>query len=114
LLAAGNGAVPESQIRNPEFVGKDGKYLQATRRVGRSLQDSDSKGRRYVNDKVRSQARAKQRREEFLKELEQIRAGPSQAFLETPIPNLEFGNEGEERLDPHVPPPQQGQERESG
>jgi four helix bundle protein len=42
----------------------------------RSLQDSDSKGRRYVNQKVRSQAEAKHRREEFLRELEDIRAGP--------------------------------------
>jgi four helix bundle protein len=41
----------------------------------RSLHDSDSKGRRYVNQKVRSQAETKHRREEFLRELEDIRAG---------------------------------------
>jgi four helix bundle protein len=63
----------ESAIRNLRARTKS-----ISRQLGawaRSLQDSDSKGRRYVNEKVPSQARAEHRREEFLKELEQIRAG---------------------------------------
>jgi hypothetical protein len=43
----------------------------------RSLrEDSDSKGRRYVNEKVRRQEQDKQEREEFLNELEKIRSEP--------------------------------------
>jgi hypothetical protein len=105
LVAAGNGAVPESPIRNPEFASKDGEHFPSNSAWARSLQDSDSKGRRYVNDKVRSHAQAKERREEFLKELEQIRAGPSPAFPESRIPNPEFADEGGEQIDSHLRSP---------
>jgi len=63
----------ESAIRNLRA-----KTESISRQLGawaRSLQDSDSKGRRYVNEKVRRQAQAEHRREEFLKELEDIRLG---------------------------------------
>jgi hypothetical protein len=53
------------------------KTESISKRLGaRSLQDSDSKGRRYVNEKVRRQAQAQHQRDEFLKELEHMRAGP--------------------------------------
>jgi len=101
----------QSSIRNLRA-----KTESISRQLGawaRSLQDSNSKGRRYMNGKVRRQTQAKQRREEFLKELEQIRAGPGQAFPETRIPTPEFADELAERLDPHAMPPRRGQGRES-
>jgi four helix bundle protein len=71
----------ESAIRNLRA-----KTQSISRQLGawvRSLQDSESKGRRYVNERVRRQVRDKQEREEFLKELEKIRSGrrvlPSQS-----------------------------------
>src|SRR5271169_4102626 len=63
----------ESEIRNLRT-----KTESISRQLGawaRSLQDSDSKGRRYVNEKVRRHAETKHRRDEFLQELEHIRAG---------------------------------------
>jgi four helix bundle protein len=63
----------ESGIRNLRA-----KTESISRQLGawaRSLQDSDAKGRRYVNEKVRRQAQAKHQREEFLKELEHLRTG---------------------------------------
>jgi four helix bundle protein len=63
----------ESAIRNLRT-----KTESISRQLGawaRSLQDSDSKGRRYVNERVRRQAETKHRRDEFLQELEHIRAG---------------------------------------
>lgn len=38
-----------------------------------SLQNSDIKGQRYLTDKARSKTKEAREREEFLKELEQIR-----------------------------------------
>ena len=71
----------ESAMRNLRA-----KTQNISRQLGawvRSLQDSESKGRRYVNEKVRRQVQDKQEREEFLKELEKIRSGrrilPSQS-----------------------------------
>ena len=43
----------------------------------RTLRDSELKGQRYVTEKTRRAARARQEREEFLKKLEQIRKGGS-------------------------------------
>jgi four helix bundle protein len=63
----------ESAIRN--LRAKTESISKQLGAWARSLQDSDSKGRRYVNERVHTQARAESRREEFLKELEQIRAG---------------------------------------
>lgn len=42
-----------------------------------SLQNSPIPGQRYLNQKTRSAGRAKQEREEFLKELDEIRRGKS-------------------------------------
>ena len=41
----------------------------------RTLRDSEMKGQRYVTEKTRRAAKARQEREEFLKKLEQIRKG---------------------------------------
>ena len=63
----------ESGIRNLRA-----KTESISRQLGawaRSLQDSDAKGRRYVNEKVRRQAQARHQRDEFLKELEHLRTG---------------------------------------
>jgi four helix bundle protein len=63
----------ESAIRNLRA-----KTQSVSRQLGawvRSLQDSDSKGRRYMNERVRRQEQNKQEREELLKELENIRSG---------------------------------------
>jgi four helix bundle protein len=63
----------ESEIRNLKI-----KTVSISKQLGawaRSLQDSELKGRRYVSQKTRSQAEVKRDREEFMKELEQIRAG---------------------------------------
>jgi hypothetical protein len=81
--------------------------------VGRSLQDSDSKGRRYVNAKARTQAQAKRRRDEFLQELDQIRAGSSQAFPESGIPDPEFPVDDGEHSTRTRGPRAQERERES-
>jgi four helix bundle protein len=63
----------ESEIRN--LRAKTESISKQLGAWARSLQDSDSKGRRYVNEKARSQVQAQHRREEFLKELEDIRTG---------------------------------------
>ena len=63
----------ESAIRNLRA-----KTQSVSRQLGawvRSLQDSDSKGRRFMNERVRRQEQNKQEREELLKELENIRSG---------------------------------------
>ena len=65
----------ESEIRNLRA-----KTESISRQLGawaRSLQDSDLRGRRYVNDKERRKSEQAQKREEFLKELERIRTGGS-------------------------------------
>jgi hypothetical protein len=43
------------------------------RRWAGSLQNSDIRGQRYLTDKTRSRTKEAKEREEFLKELEQIR-----------------------------------------
>jgi four helix bundle protein len=43
----------------------------------RTLRDSELKGQRYVTEKTRRAAQARQEREEFLKKLEEIRKGSS-------------------------------------
>jgi four helix bundle protein len=61
----------ESEIRN-----LSAKTESVSRQLGawaRSLQDSDLKGRRYVNEKTRRATEQAREREEFLKKLEQIR-----------------------------------------
>jgi four helix bundle protein len=45
------------------------------RRWAGSLQNSDIRGQRYLTDKTRSRTKEAREREEFLKELEQIRNG---------------------------------------
>jgi four helix bundle protein len=63
----------ESEIRSLRA-----KTESISRQLGawaRTQQDSDSKGRRYVNEKVGRQEQTKRRRDEFLQELEHIRAG---------------------------------------
>ena len=63
----------ESEIRNLRA-----KTQGISRQLGawsQSLQDSDLKGRRYVNQKTRQRAEQARGREEFLKELERIRKG---------------------------------------
>jgi len=44
-----------------------------------SLQNSDIRGQRYLNEKSRRLAKARKEREEFLEELRQIREGKSPA-----------------------------------
>jgi four helix bundle protein len=63
----------ESEIRNLRA-----KTESISRQLGawtRSLQDSDLKGRRYVDEKIRKQEQTRLQRAEFLKELEHIRTG---------------------------------------
>ena len=58
----------------PWLIECSGRYCAA--QLGgwaRSLQDSELKGRRYLMEKVRTQARSRRDRAESLKELEQIR-----------------------------------------
>jgi len=67
----------------PAFTGLESETLSLQSRVEsiskqlgawvRSLRDSDLKGERYVSEKTRQADRARQGRDEFLKELEQIR-----------------------------------------
>jgi len=67
----------------PAFAGFESEILKLKSRAEsiskqlgawvRSLRDSDLKGERYVSEKTRQVDRARQGRDEFLKELEQIR-----------------------------------------
>jgi four helix bundle protein len=67
----------------PAFAGIESEILNLKSRVEsiskqlggwvRSLRDSELKGERYVSEKMRQADTARQRREEFLKELEQMR-----------------------------------------
>jgi four helix bundle protein len=63
----------ESEIRN--LRAKTDSISKQLGAWARSLQDSDLKGRRYVTQQTRRQVQAKRDREDFIKELEQIRAG---------------------------------------
>ena len=73
----------------PAFAGLDSQILNLkssvesiSKQLGawiRSLRDADLKGERYVNEKTRQADIARKGREEFLKELEQVRKGVGRA-----------------------------------
>jgi four helix bundle protein len=73
--------------RMPAFSGLESGILNLksrtesiSRQLGawiRTLRDSELKGQRYVTEKTRRAAHARQERDEFLKKLEQIRKGGS-------------------------------------
>jgi four helix bundle protein len=75
----------ESEIRNLKAAAES-----VSRQLGawlRSIKDSELKGQRYVNDKARRQTQRARDREEFLKQLENIRRRPS--VPESEIQNTE-------------------------
>jgi four helix bundle protein len=61
-----------------EILNLKSSVESVSRQLGawiRTLRDSEMKGQRYVTEKTRRAAQARQEREEFLKKLEQIRKG---------------------------------------
>ncbi len=73
----------------PAFAGLESDVLSLKSRTesvskqlgawARSLRDSDLKGERYVSEKTRQTDRARRDRDEFLRELEQIRKSGTRA-----------------------------------
>jgi len=69
--------IPDFNELKPDLVSIKTKAESCSRQLkawAQSLQDSDLKGERYVNEKLRRVDQAAREREEFLKELAEIRA----------------------------------------
>ena len=69
--------IPDFNELKPDLVSIKTKAESCSRQIkawAQSLQDSDLKGERYVNEKTRHADQAAREREEFLKELAEIRS----------------------------------------
>jgi len=78
--------MPEFRILESGISDLKSRAESISRQLGawiRTLRDSDLKGQRFVTEKTRRAAQARQEREEFLKKLEQIRKGGTSG-TETP------------------------------
>lgn len=81
MLCLLEGMAPFRNLET-EIQGLKEKSNSISRQLGawvRSLQDSEMKGRRFVNEKVRRRDEQARGREEFLKELERFRKGAQAA-----------------------------------
>ena len=69
--------IPDYTELKPDLVSIKTKAESCSRQIkawAQSLQDSDLKGERYVTEKTRRADQAAREREEFLKELAEIRS----------------------------------------